>query len=149
MWPGGVASVQIDEISTVSSSESAIASGRRRSLCCRFETQLVQSVEGGDLIALGHGRIVEDRVAEVVDRAAERHHRLPDVYDFGRGFADAMHTEELSRVPVEQQLQQSRLIADDLPAGDLPESGDSDFIRHTVFCEFAARSCRPSKFRES
>ncbi len=37
---------------------------------------LVHRVQGGDLVGLGQGRVVEDRVDEIVDRAAAAHHGL-------------------------------------------------------------------------
>src|SRR5262249_830905 len=43
--------------------------------------QLVQAVQRGHLVALGERGVVEDVAHEVVERAAERHHRLPDVHE--------------------------------------------------------------------
>src|SRR5262245_14853150 len=54
-------------------------------------SQLVQAVERRDLVGLGKGGVVEDRVAEVVHLPAQRQHRLPDVHDLGGGFAEDMH----------------------------------------------------------
>src|SRR5262245_18125877 len=41
--------------------------------------QLVRHVQGGDLVRLGQGRVVEDAVDEVVDAGSAAHQRLADV----------------------------------------------------------------------
>src|SRR5215831_17047393 len=45
--------------------------------------ELVVAVESGDLVALAERRIVENRPDEILERAAQRHHRLSDVYELG------------------------------------------------------------------
>ncbi len=100
---------------------------------CFFpQRQLVEPVERRHFVALGHRGVVEHRVAEVVDRAAERHHGLADVDDLGGRFADHVHAEQLARFAMEQQLEHARCVAGDLAAGDLAEAGDADFVRHAL-----------------
>src|SRR5713101_8311526 len=69
----------------------------------------VQSVQARDLVRLGESRIVEHRVAKVLDRAAEREHCLSDVDDLGRVLADRVDAEQLQALRVEQNLQQPHL----------------------------------------
>jgi hypothetical protein len=46
-----------------------------------FGSELVQTVERSDLIGFGECRVVEHRIAEIIDRAAEGQHGLADVHD--------------------------------------------------------------------
>src|SRR4029077_6309696 len=84
-------------------------------------------------IAFGHCRVVEDRVAEVVDRSIESHDRLSDMNDLRRRFTDAMHAQKLARRAVEQKFEQAELVAQNLSAGDFAETGNSDLVGDVVF----------------
>src|SRR5262245_19032702 len=55
--------------------------------------QLVEAVERRDLVALRERRVVEDVVHEEIERATERHHRLPDVHELRRAGAEHPHAE--------------------------------------------------------
>ena len=79
----------------------------------------VDAVERRRLVALGQGRVVEHRVHEVVDLAAETQHRLTDVDQFAGAFADDVDAEQFAGVGAEDDLQQTGDVADDLPARDL------------------------------
>src|SRR5437899_1442208 len=57
--------------------------------------QLIDAVERRLLVALGQRRVIEHRVDEVVDRSLEDHHRLPDVQQLRRAFADDVYPENL------------------------------------------------------
>src|SRR6267154_1797276 len=91
---------------------------------------LVVPVERGHLVALGEGRVVEDVVDEVVDQAVVRHDRLADVHQLGGAGADDMHPEKPARLAMEQDLQQSRIVAQDGAAGDLAIARDAGLVRH-------------------
>src|SRR5438067_11202076 len=82
-------------------------SGGRRSGCAALDrrpleqrsmlgdgAQPVRRIERGDLVRLGEGRVVEDRLDQVVDRAAEAHHRLADVDELRRPGAEGVYAEE-------------------------------------------------------
>ena len=43
--------------------------------------QPIHAVKGRRLVTLRQRGVIEDRVDKVIDRAAESHHRLPDVTD--------------------------------------------------------------------
>ena len=58
----------------------------------------IQAVERGHLVALGQRRIVEHGVDEVLQLAAQRHHRLSDVQQLARAFADDVHAEQIEWV---------------------------------------------------
>src|SRR5579883_1086551 len=81
--------------------------------------ELVQPVEGRRFVALGERRIVEHRIHEIIDLAAENEHRLPDVQQFARSLADDVNPENIPRLAVKYQLQPARRIAANLPARDL------------------------------
>jgi hypothetical protein len=66
----------------------------------------VKAVQGGDLVAFGQGRVIEDSVYQGVDRALESYNGLSDVNEFGRPFSNNMNTQELARFPIKQNLQQ-------------------------------------------
>src|SRR5438552_2565013 len=79
-------------------------------LCARSDLSLIpmqaaKPVERRRLVALGQGWIVEHRVHEVVHRATQRHHRLPDVHQFAGAFADNVHPQYLACIAVEDELE--------------------------------------------
>lgn len=53
--------------------------------------QPIHAIESRRLITFSQRGIIEDRIDEIIDRAAESHHRLPDVDQLARAFADDMH----------------------------------------------------------
>src|SRR6202171_1046270 len=95
----------------------------------------VDAVEGGDLVAFRQGGVVEHRVDEVVDRSAERQHRLTDVDQLARPLADDMDAEQLPGLAVKDQLQQPGDVAEDLPAGDLLVARLADLVGSGGFCQ--------------
>ena len=58
--------------------------------------EFIQPVKRRRFIALRQRRIVEDRIHEIIDGAAENHHRLADVQQFGRAFADDVNAQHLA-----------------------------------------------------
>src|SRR5438034_565254 len=58
--------------------------------------ELIAAVQGGDLVALGQGWIVEDAVDEVVDRCLERDRHLADVDQLRGTGADRMDPQDLA-----------------------------------------------------
>src|SRR5215470_5246224 len=94
--------------------------------------QPVQPVEPGHLVRLGHRRIVEDGVAEVVDRAAEGEHGLADMDDLGRALAEDVDAEELPGLPVKEDLQETGVDAEHLALGELLELREADLVRHLL-----------------
>ncbi len=54
---------------------------------------LVHGVQGGDLVGLGQGGVVEHRVDQVVDGAAAAHHGLADVNDLRGAGAEDVNAE--------------------------------------------------------
>src|SRR5207249_5713312 len=83
-------------IYTLSLHDALPISRRRRLLLGRAD--LVVAVEGGDLVALGEGRIVEDAVDEVIERARERHHGLADVDELGGPGSDDVEDRKSTRL---------------------------------------------------
>src|SRR5262249_41514460 len=67
--------------------------------------QLVEPVEGRDLVALGERRVVEDRVDEVLDGALVGHDGLADVDQFRRAGPDRMDAQERVALLVDQELE--------------------------------------------
>src|ERR1700674_1753976 len=79
---------------------SRFAADRSRRHCLSGRRpDLVVTVERRDLVALREGRVVEDVVDEVVDRAAEGENGLADVHELRGGRADDVHGEKLARLP--------------------------------------------------
>src|SRR5678815_3081284 len=70
----------------------------------RRGSEAVQTVQTRDLVRLGEGRVVEDRVPEVLDRAPQREHGLSDVDDLGGVLPDRVHAQELQALRVEEDL---------------------------------------------
>src|SRR5579884_736996 len=93
--------------------------------------QLIQPIERRRLVAFRQRRIVEYRVHEILHRSLQREHRLPDVQQFRRPFSNDVHTQQLFRLRLEDQLQSSRRISANLPARNLPEIRNPDFVRHS------------------
>jgi hypothetical protein len=77
-------------------------------------SKLVQAIQRGDLVGLRERRVVEYSVPEVLDRAAESEHCLADVDQFGRSFAQGVDAEDREFVSMEQDLEESSLVTDDL-----------------------------------
>src|SRR5262249_51192628 len=115
--PAGRAPVTVTGVGA--GSGSAPLDGGRRAHDALERTQLVRRVEGGDLLGLRQRRVVEDRADEVVDRAAAAHHGLADVYQLGRARAEDVDAEQPPALRVDEQLQETVPVAEDLPAGEL------------------------------
>src|SRR5580693_9351694 len=92
--------------------------------------ELVQSVEGGSLVAFSQRWVVEDRLDKIFDRPTQNHHRLPDVEQFTRAFANDVHAEQEPRLAVENQLEAAGCIAANLTPRNLPVVSHSHLERH-------------------
>src|SRR5256885_9571921 len=92
--------------------------------------ELVGGVEGRDLVALGERRVVEDGVEEVVEPPAQTEHGLADVNELGGPGADRVDAEQPTRLTMEEELHQPRIIADDLSACDLAIARDAGLVRN-------------------
>ena len=103
-----------------------------RLLRATIVSDAIQAIEGGDLVAFGHRGVVENRIAEVVDRALVGHHGLTDVDNFRGRFADAMYGEQSAGFAVEHQFEHAAGVADDMSAGDFPKPGHAHFIGDMV-----------------
>src|SRR5437016_12878958 len=106
--------------------------------CSSFESkpgQLVQAVKRGGLVAFGQGRIIEDRVDEVFDRAFQDEDRLPDMEKLRRAVANDVNAQQLFGLAVEDELQPAGGVPHDLPARDLAIVSDADFVGHVLFGE--------------
>src|SRR5262249_19350608 len=115
---------------TVCTSPMAPLYGRKALVVqARHAAHLVHRVQGRHLVRLGQGRVVEDRVDEVVDRAATAHHGLPDVDDLGSAGTEDVHPQQLVVVRRHQELQHAVRVADDLPARQLTVAGDAHLER--------------------
>src|SRR3569623_2354377 len=88
----------------------------------------VEGVDGGDLVGLREGRVVEGVLDEVVDGAAEVEDGLSDMYELGGAFADDVCAEELAALEVEDQLHHAAFDAHDVAAGGLAETTDADLV---------------------
>src|SRR5579883_2995087 len=97
--------------------------------------QAIKAVQGSHLVGLGQGGIVEDRVTKIFDRPPHAQHRLANVDYLGGAVADDVHPEQFERVGIEDQLQQSLLIAQHLPLGELGVARHADLIRLLLFCQ--------------
>src|SRR5258708_31966635 len=91
--------------------------------------QLVAAVEGGDLVALGEGRVVEHGLDEVVDGALQAHHGLTDMNELGRAGADDVHAEDGLGLLVDEQLEHAALVAEQLAARGLAVVRDAGLVR--------------------
>ena len=89
---------------------------------------LVGGVERGDLVGLGEGRVVEHRVDQMVDGAAARHDRLPDVHELGGVRPEDVDAEQLPRVGRDEQLEHAVRVAHDLAASELAVARDADLV---------------------
>ena len=94
--------------------------------------QASKAIEGRHLVALRQRRIVEDRIDEIVHRAAQRHDGLADVDQFAGAFADNVDAQHLARVTVKDQFEPTGRVAADLPARCLAVVGHAHFIRNIL-----------------
>src|SRR5207249_7552807 len=104
----------------------------------RFKSQLgqlIQAVKGCSLVAFGQGRIIEDRVHEVFDRAFQDEDRLADVEKLGRAVANDVNAQQLLGLAMEDELQPAGGVPHDLPARDLAIVSDAYFVGHILFRE--------------
>src|SRR2546422_7714090 len=91
--------------------------------------QSIDAVEGRRAVTLGEGGVIEDVVDEEVHFSAVSQDCLADVDEFGGTVAEDVDAEQHQRVAVEDELQQSFQIADDLPARDFLVEGAADLVR--------------------
>src|SRR5262249_46009066 len=87
----------------------------------------VHGGEAGALVGLRQGRVVEDRVDEIVDGAAASHDGLPDVHEFRGAGAEDVDAQQPAILRGHQQLEHPVGVADDLSPGQLAIAGDADF----------------------
>ena len=90
--------------------------------------QAAEAVKCRGLVALGESGVVEDRVDEVVDGAAQDHHGLADVHQFAGAFADDVDAQNLARVAMEDELEAAGGVAANLAASDFAIEGHADFV---------------------
>src|SRR5882757_8507409 len=57
------------------------------------------------LVTLGERGIVEDRIDEVIERAAEHHNGLADVQELAGAFADDVDAKQMARLAMEDDLE--------------------------------------------
>src|SRR5437016_3013307 len=88
----------------------------------------VDAVERRYLVAFRERRVIEHRVDKVVDRAAEREHRLTDVDQLAGTLADDVDAEQLAGLAVKDQLEEPGDVAEDLAAGDLLVARLADLV---------------------
>ena len=85
--------------------------------------QLVHHIEGGDLVGLGEGRVVEDGVDQVLHGPTAAHHGLADVHQLGGGGAEDVDAQNLQVLGGHQQLQHAVRVTGDLAAGQFSPRG--------------------------
>src|SRR5262249_30726115 len=94
--------------------------------------ELVGGVERRDLVALGERRVVEDRLQEVVEPAAEADDRLTNVDQLRRSAADGVDAQQLAAVSMKEHLEEAAVIAQDLTARDLVVACDAGLVRYLL-----------------
>src|SRR6266436_1216746 len=92
------------------------------------EPEAVDAVEGRHFVAFCQCGVIEHRVDEVVDRAAERQNCLADVDQLARPFADDVDAEQLAGLAMKDQFQEPGNVAEDLAAGDLLVARLADLV---------------------
>src|SRR3989442_7540204 len=92
--------------------------------------KLVGSVERRDFVALRQRRIVENRLEKIVEAAAEAEDGLADVHELGRAGPQAVDREEAPVLAVEEHLEESAAVAQDLAPRDFAISGDARLVWH-------------------
>lgn len=69
---------------------------KRRRMCLQenlLGSELVETIESGDLVCLGERGVVEHGVAKVLERAVEAHDALANVDELGSALAHGVHAE--------------------------------------------------------
>src|ERR1700730_3371420 len=79
-------------------------------------SEISQAIVSSVLVQFGERREVENQLDERIDRAAGFEHGHAEVDQFGGALAENLDTEQLPVVRAENQFQQSRGIADNLPS---------------------------------
>jgi hypothetical protein len=98
----------------------------------RGPLQPVQAIQSGDPVGLGEGRIVEDRVAEILDRSAKGEDGLSDMDDLRRAVADRVDAQDLRRLGIEENLELPDLRPDHLPLGELGVLRLTHLVGHSL-----------------
>src|ERR1700743_2601126 len=96
-------------------------------------TDTIEPIKGGELITLGQRGVVEHRFHEVIELAAQRHNRLPNVQQLAGAFADDMDAKNGMRLPVKNNFQAPGSIAADLSTGDFAIVGYAYLVRNVLF----------------
>src|SRR5271165_179793 len=92
--------------------------------------ELVQSVEGGNFVGFGKSGVIEDGVAEILDRSTHGQDSLADVHDFGGAVANDVNAQQFKGLGVEDQFQQALVVAQHLSFRQFGIAGQSDFVGH-------------------
>src|SRR5260370_33764498 len=101
--------------------------------------ELVHAVERRGLVAFGQRRVIESRLANIVDLAIKNQHALPDVQQLRRAFAENVNAQQLARLAMEDELEASGGVAADLAPRDFAIVGQADFVRNVLFGELFLR----------
>src|SRR5665213_4327087 len=91
-------------------------------------TQLIQPIERGHLVRFGQRREIEDVVDEEIDCPVEGHDGLANVDQFRRASADGVNAEDLTRGLVDQQLEHSGFVAEELASGQFRILSHAGFV---------------------
>ena len=99
----------------------------------------IQAVECRNPVGLGHGRVIEGRLDEVVQSVARSwlgHDRLADMDDLGCLLAEAVDPQDFERVHMEQDLDHADSVAGDLRPGDTAKKGSPNLVGDLPFGQF-------------
>src|ERR1051325_1633482 len=95
-------------------------------------SDFIKAVQCSNFIGLSQCRVIEDSVAEIIDRSPIEKDSLADVDDLGCTLSQSMHPEQFARLAVEKQLQHAHVVAQHHALRQLRVLCDSYFIGNAV-----------------
>src|SRR3984885_6507182 len=113
-----------------------------------LRSELVQSVERGNLVGFSQCGVVEDGVAEVLNRATVGHDGLADVDDLGCALPENVHAQKLAGMAIKQQLQHAGFIAQHHALGEFVEFRDTHFVGNPGCGQFFLRLADGGNLRD-
>ncbi len=113
-----------------------------------FESlQLVETIQGGDLVGFRERWIVENGIAEVLQGSSQRQHRLADVDDFRGAVSDHVDAQKLQEYQGRIKSSAAPVIAEHLPFRQLRVTRQSYFVGDLFLGQLFFRASYHRDFR--
>src|SRR6266849_286126 len=111
-------------------------------------SEFIQPIERRHFIRFRERRIVKHRVAKIFYRRSHRQHHLSNVHDLCRSVPNNVHAQQFERIRIEQNLEQSLIVAQHLPFRQFRVARQPALVRSLAARQLFLRGADHRNFRD-